>query len=499
MTRIAPVNLNLNPKTLWFDARDLELSAHDAVVVLTARGLELGTMAGEVFEATEDDMRKLNSSLKPVKRIATEEDIAQGKEMERLGAEALPIFRTIAADTNADMRPISVEYLLEGDKAVFYFEAEDRVDFRELVRILASRFHVRVDMRQIGVREEARMVGGYGHCGQPLCCCRMGGEFNPVSIRMAKEQDLSLNPQKISGVCVRLMCCLRYEYDAYKDFKQRAPKVNATISTPEGPAKVASLDVPREIVVLRVGEDNKTVKVPLADMDAPEGDARPNSVGQSAWDAVTAPVMNEELISSFLTSQLTGTDKLGEAKAVRRNNANVKNATGSTPVGASKKSESSRKRRRRGGGGGAASDQVQVEATHRQRRRRSTTLGADGSAEQVQGAEAEKQPAKKEAAEPKKQGTSRRRRRGGSGKQHGEGAAASKSAQQGKQKNEQQAPKDRPASPRPGQKSSGLRAGAQGQQQESAGGEGKSSSGGRRRRRSRSKQGGQQKGATDEA
>ena len=112
------------------------------------------------------------------------------------------------------MHPVSVEYLFEGDKAIFYFEAEERVDFRELVRKLAAHFRVRIDMRQIGVRDEARMVGGLGHCGQELCCKRLGGEFCPVSIRMAKEQDLSLNPQKISGVCGRLMCCLRYEFDA---------------------------------------------------------------------------------------------------------------------------------------------------------------------------------------------------------------------------------------------------------------------------------------------
>ena len=140
----------------------------------------------------------------------------------------------MASEANGDMHPVSVEYLFEGDKAIFYFEAEERVDFRELVRKLAAHFRVRIDMRQIGVRDEARMVGGLGHCGQELCCKRLGGEFCPVSIRMAKEQDLSLNPQKISGVCGRLMCCLRYEFDAYKDFKSRAPKQNATVETPDG-------------------------------------------------------------------------------------------------------------------------------------------------------------------------------------------------------------------------------------------------------------------------
>ena len=269
MVRVAPIRLAFNPRTLWFDPRDLDIHNGDDVVVLTARGVEFGHAAGDVFEIDEDQVKKLKSPLKPVKRIATPEDVERAAEMERLGREALPIFKEMAAEANEDMHPVSVEYLLEGDKAVFYFEAEERVDFRELVRKLASRFHVRVDMRQIGVRDEARMVGGLGHCGQELCCARLGGEFCPVSIRMAKEQDLSLNPQKISGVCGRLMCCLRYEFDAYKDFKSRAPKQNATVKTPDGPAKVVDLDVPREVVSVRL-EGEKPVRVPLSAFDAPE-------------------------------------------------------------------------------------------------------------------------------------------------------------------------------------------------------------------------------------
>ena len=186
MVRVAPIRLAFNPRTLWFDPRDLDIHNGDDVVVLTARGVEFGRAAGDVFEIDEDQVKKLKSPLKPVKRIATPEDVERAAEMERLGREALPIFKEMAAEANKDMHPVSVEYLLEGDKAVFYFEAEERVDFRELVRKLASRFHVRVDMRQIGVRDEARMVGGLGHCGQELCCARLGGEFCPVSIRMAK-------------------------------------------------------------------------------------------------------------------------------------------------------------------------------------------------------------------------------------------------------------------------------------------------------------------------
>ena len=288
MVRVAPINLTFNPRTLWFDPGDLDIEKDMPVVVRTARGTEFGIAASEVIEVSEEQVRALKSALRPVERIATEEDIEQAAEMERASAEALPVFKEMAREYHEDMHPVSVEFLLDGDKAVFYFEAEERIDFRELVRKLAARFHVRIDMRQIGVRDEARMVGGIGHCGQELCCKRLGGEFCPVSIRMAKEQGLSLNPQKISGLCGRLMCCLRYEFDAYKDFKGRAPKLNATVQTPAGPAKVVDHDVPREIVSLKV-EGEKPVKVPLSDFDpAPEGAARPNAVGEEAWEEATS-------------------------------------------------------------------------------------------------------------------------------------------------------------------------------------------------------------------
>lgn len=318
MTRVAPVKMKNNHRTLWFDPDGVEACKGDAVVVETARGIELGYMADDVIEVDDEKVSSLKSPLKPVKRIADDADLEKAAEMERLSAEALPVFKEMAAETSEEMHPVSVEYLLDGEHAVFYFEAEERIDFRELVRKLASRFHVRVDMRQIGVRDEARMVGGLGHCGQELCCRRLGGEFCPVSIRMAKEQDLSLNPQKISGVCGRLMCCLRYEFDAYKEFKARAPKKNASIRTPEGAAKVIDLDVPREIVSLKT-EDGQVVKVALSDFDPAEDGARPTSVSEEAWEGAVAPTEFEPTASPFSSTQrLSGVDKLAEPGAVRR-------------------------------------------------------------------------------------------------------------------------------------------------------------------------------------
>lgn len=361
MALIAPVNLPFNVKTLWFDPNGLELNAGDKVVVQTVRGLELGVVADDITDVTEESLKNLKSPLKPVVRVATLEDIEKAAEMEALSREAMPIFKEMARETSDKMHPVSVEYLLDGDKAVFYFEAEERIDFRDLVRKLASTFHVRIDMHQIGVRDEARIVGGIAHCGQEVCCKRLGGEFKPVSIRMAKEQDLSLNPQKISGLCGRLMCCLRYEVDAYKDYKQRSPKMGATIHTPAGDGKVTDHDVCKETVSIKVA-DEKPVVVPLADFDEAAEGTRPDTVGEEAWSKANEKSdITFESSSLFSTSQFTGSDQLGDAKA--HHHESSKGQKRQQPDTGSKSSG-----RTKGQGGGKTEDR------HRQRRRRSTTI-----------------------------------------------------------------------------------------------------------------------------
>ncbi|MBS6975856.1 MAG: hypothetical protein KH158_09305 [Eggerthellaceae bacterium] len=508
MVRIAPIRLAYNPKTLWFDPGDLELKKEDPVVVSTARGLEFGRMADDVFEADEAQVKKLKTALKPVKRLASEEDVARAEEMCRRSEEALPVFKQMAAEASEDMHPVSVEFLLDGDKAVFYFEAEERVDFRELVRRLAAHFHARIDMRQIGVRDEARMVGGLGHCGQELCCKRLGGEFCPVSIRMAKEQDLSLNPQKISGVCGRLMCCLRYEFDAYKDFKSRAPKQNSQVETPAGMAKVVDLDVPREIVSLKV-EGEKPVRVPLADFEPPdEGSNRPNRVGQDAWnEATTQAVIGVAGESSiFATSQLTGSDKLADPKAVRR--------TGSGGKGGPKGRGGAGKGSGTGSGGSSAGSGNE---SRKPRRRRSTKVAADGT---VQPATTEETPSKRKPKQGGAAASGGGRKQGskkggngaqgggnggkkGSGSQNGQGrnggaptgggrGGADKNAKKQGTKGGQGASKQ---GPRPGQRSSGLRQQGAGASASGAPGAAPGGEGGHRRARRRShKAGGPQEG-----
>jgi cell fate regulator YaaT (PSP1 superfamily) len=267
---VVAVRLRYNPKSYWFDPVLSTYQTGDHVLVDTERGREIGLVVDGALQVTEKQLKDIKEPLKPVIRALTEVDYQRIDELDAKGREAMPIFRELIEKHELDMKPVSVDYLFTGDKAVFYFSNDDRVDFRDLVRDLASRFHIRVDMRQIGVRDEARILGGLAHCGEELCCTRLGGEFQPVSIRMAKEQDLPLNPTKISGACGRLMCCLRYEFEAYKDFKGRAPKKGAVIETPIGQAKVIDFDTPREVITLRL-EDGKQLSVPLKDFECDAG------------------------------------------------------------------------------------------------------------------------------------------------------------------------------------------------------------------------------------
>ncbi|WP_454946905.1 PSP1 domain-containing protein [Cryptobacterium curtum] len=351
MVRIAPVALQYNPRTLWFDPGDLDLSEGDAVVVKTEKGTEFGH-SSRIVDVSEEAIENLASPLQPVLRRATEEDLRKVDDLRLQSDQALPVFKRLAAEADLAMRPIMVEFTFEGDRAVFFFEAEQRVDFRDLVRKLASEFHVRIDMRQIGVRDEARIVGGLGHCGQELCCRRLGGEFCPVSIRMAKEQDLSLNPQKISGACGRLMCCLRYEFDAYKEFHSRCPKQNAKISTPCGMAKVTSLNVPRERVTVRLEDDGKQVTFPLSAMDDPAPDVpskRPTSIGE-AFEEFVDPDPFEHLASapaSFNTAAFTREDKPAPAQVHHNPHTQTSEQSSSSQLSSVGSSHRTRRRRTR--------------------------------------------------------------------------------------------------------------------------------------------------------
>lgn len=306
MPVVVPVKFPFASRDLWFDPQGLDIIEADYAICSTERGTEIGLVTSDPFEVEEQALR---APLKPVVRIATDEDLDRADELARRGEEAMHGFRELVKQNELDMKPVGVEYLFGGEKAVFYFAAEDRVDFRQLVKDLSARFHTRVDMRQIGVRDETRLVGGIAHCGQELCCARFGGQFEPVSIRMAKEQDLPLNSAKISGVCGRLMCCLRYEFEAYKDFKGRAPKKKAVIDTPLGKARIQEYDTPREQLILRL-ESGKVFRVNLSDMTCSDA-AKKKSEEQGCAcrpDCVTRDVL-EKLESPDIALALMELDR----------------------------------------------------------------------------------------------------------------------------------------------------------------------------------------------
>jgi len=245
-------------KIYYFDPSNMDLQRGDRVIVETARGIEYGEVVVGPKEVPDED---IVSPLKKVIRRATEEDELKVKENKEKENEAFEICLHEIAKHNLPMKLIDVEYTFDNNKVIFYFTAEGRVDFRELVKDLAAIFRTRIELRQIGVRDESKMIGGLGPCGRNMCCCTFLGDFEPVSIRMAKEQNLSLNPTKISGVCGRLMCCLKFEQDFYEDVIKRMPKVNREVLTPDGKGVVVDVNILFEKVKVKLIQDDGTVEV----------------------------------------------------------------------------------------------------------------------------------------------------------------------------------------------------------------------------------------------
>ena len=255
MVEIVGVGFMKSGKTYFFDPCGEHFELGDMVIVETARGLELGhILIANKFIDEED----LVAPLKPVERMATDEDLRRYKENLGKRDAAMKVCAEKIAKHNLDMKLIDVEYMIDGSKIVFYFSADGRVDFRELAKDLAGHFHNRIELRQIGVRDEAKMLGGIGSCGRPLCCHSWLTDFEPVSIKMAKVQNLSLNPTKISGICGRLMCCLKFENDIYNEMRRGLPDVGEKVKTPDGMAKVVDTSVLEGKVKVRLFvEDNK--------------------------------------------------------------------------------------------------------------------------------------------------------------------------------------------------------------------------------------------------
>jgi cell fate regulator YaaT (PSP1 superfamily) len=241
-------------KIYYFDPDDQNIDENTYVIVETARGIEMGKV---VLPNREVDIEEIVAPLKKVIRIATEEDIEHHKENIGNEKEAMDICLQKIKEHNLDMKLIDVEYTFDNNKILFYFTADGRIDFRELVKDLAAIFKTRIELRQIGVRDETKMMGGIGICGRVLCCKGFLCEFQPVSIKMAKEQGLSLNPSKISGCCGRLMCCLKYEHEAYEEVLKKMPKVGALVSTPEGQGIVIDTNLLKETAKIKLENENE--------------------------------------------------------------------------------------------------------------------------------------------------------------------------------------------------------------------------------------------------
>jgi cell fate regulator YaaT (PSP1 superfamily) len=266
MADVVGVRFKKAGKIYYFDPTGIELEVGDYVVVKTTRGQELGRVVIAPEPVSDDEVTQ---ELKPVVRKAGPEDMEQAKELEAKEAKAMAECARLIARFRLPMKLLSAEYNLDGDRLTFFFSATERVDFRELVRELNSRFKLRVELRQLGPRDEAKVVGGFGRCGRPLCCVDFLSEFSPVSIRMAKDQDLPLNPMKISGVCGRLLCCLAYESRQYQSLKKQMPKVGQQVSTAMGPARVVGGNPLKETVLVET-ESQASVEIPLSEITVEE-------------------------------------------------------------------------------------------------------------------------------------------------------------------------------------------------------------------------------------
>ena len=287
MVNVIGVRFQNAGKLYFFDPGAYWPTPGDFVVVETTRGVEFGEVVTGIREMNDE---QLTAPLKKVVRVATAEDVQHARDNKVAEKEAYAICQKKIAEHRLDMKLVSVEYTFDNSKILFYFTANGRVDFRSLVKDLASVFRTRIELRQIGVRDEAKMLGGLGPCGRPICCGAFLGDFQPVSIKMAKEQNLSLNPNKISGVCGRLMCCLKYEQDNYEQTRKRMPKVGKEVVTPDGPGVVWDLNIIKETVRVRIqkGDSSELRDYPVEDVQRPGAPVQPRN-DKSVENEMLAP------------------------------------------------------------------------------------------------------------------------------------------------------------------------------------------------------------------
>ena len=250
-------------KVYYFDPNQFDISENEFVIVETVRGIEYGKVVITKKQVDENDVVL---PLKKVIRMANENDRTIVEENKHAAKEAYQVCQQKVVEHNLDMKLVDVEYTFDRNKIIFYFTADGRIDFRELVKDLAAIFRTRIELRQIGVRDEAKMLGGIGPCGRMLCCSTFLGDFEPVSIKMAKDQNLSLNPAKISGLCGRLMCCLKYENDEYEAAKEQLPDLDQRIQTPHGTGRVIGLNILERLIQVELVDKERIVEYTLDEL-----------------------------------------------------------------------------------------------------------------------------------------------------------------------------------------------------------------------------------------
>lgn len=258
MAEVVGVRFKKAGKIYWFDPNDIDLKAGDDVIVETVRGIEMGRVMIEKREVSDEEIVQ---PLKKVLRKATEEDYQKAQDNIKRASQALEICKDKIKKHNLPMKLLHAEYTFDNNKLLFYFTAEGRVDFRELVKDLAAIFRTRIELRQIGVRDDTKFRGGLGPCGRELCCATHLCEFEPISIKMAKQQGLVLNPSKISGLCGRLMCCLTYEQQFYDDILQKLPGIGAIVKTADGEGEVLEVNVLKEKIKVRFEDEQQNVEL----------------------------------------------------------------------------------------------------------------------------------------------------------------------------------------------------------------------------------------------
>ena len=357
MATVIGVRFKKAGKVYYFDPTDVWPKPGDDVIVETTRGIEYGEV---VTGARTVDDRQIVSPLKKVLRLATVEDKQRAEYNAQRERSAFGVCQEKIAKHKLDMKLVSVEYTFDNSKVIFYFTANGRVDFRELVKDLASVFKMRIELRQIGIRDEAKMLGGLGACGRPICCGAFLGDFQPVSIKMAKEQNLSLNPTKISGQCGRLMCCLKYEQENYEQVLKRLPKIGRDIVTPDGTGVLMEINAIRERVKVRLRQPDDTYDVKefsLEDVRIPgPGDAAAQREAPKQPEKQKRPQENEAPAEQGVEEK---SKRYARSKAVK--NANAEQFL--EKLREEKKQERSRdhgsgKRHRRGGDGMPAEEDV---------------------------------------------------------------------------------------------------------------------------------------------